>query len=75
MYTGICGEVTIYAQCYDLPITIVTEDNGLSTDTPTLTAWGYRSMSGMLANPRHHRQKYTYTRTRPHVGTTGKGSM
>ena len=38
--TGIFHESVTYAKNFDLPITFVVEDNGLSTNTPTIEAWG-----------------------------------
>lgn len=61
--TGIYSEFVDFASGHSLPVSIVQEDNGYSTDTPTNAAWGGESQ-GML-NYFH----YEYERTRPHVGT------
>ena len=60
--TGICFEASRYARGHDLPITIVVEDNGLSTNTPTKEVWGmaYGKQNGYTA--------YHYKRVFPHVG-------
>lgn len=39
-HTGIFYECTKYARNFDLPITFVIEDNGLSVNTPTKEVWG-----------------------------------
>jgi len=49
-----------YASGYALPIRFVVEDNGLSTNTPTKETWGHGTEPVT--------QRYTYTRTYPHVG-------
>lgn len=49
-----------YAVGHDLPITFVVEDNGLSTETPTVETWGHGT------TPKTRR--YRYARTYPHVG-------
>ena len=38
--SGIFYEVHKYARNYDLPLYFVVEDNGVSTNTPTLDTWG-----------------------------------
>lgn len=38
--TGIFYEVHKYARNYDLPLYFIVEDNGVSTNTPTLDTWG-----------------------------------
>lgn len=58
--TGAYHEATLYAQCNRLPVEFIVEDNGLSTNTPTLKAWGEYAGEFMLAS-------YTYTRTREHA--------
>lgn len=42
---GAFHEAVKYAQNFDLPITFVVEDNGISTTTPTREAWGKTSFS------------------------------
>lgn len=54
-----------YAFGYDLPITFVVEDNGLSTNTPTARTWH----NGEVGGTRSRSGRYTYTRTYPHVGS------
>ena len=62
--SGIAHETMQYAAGHDLPLQIVIEDNGLSTDTPTAKAWGESHMrAGTI-------RRYSYTRTYPHVGTS-----
>jgi len=61
--TGLFHEATQYAVGNDLPLHIVVEDNGFSTDTPTAEAWGK-----VLVDGRYWVDAYKYTRTRPHVG-------
>jgi TPP-dependent pyruvate/acetoin dehydrogenase alpha subunit len=51
-----------FAQGHDLPIQFIIEDNGLSTDTPTLETWG-RGLK-----PKTWRYRYTRA-LYPHVGT------
>lgn len=59
--TGGFHEAEKYAGRNHLPVTFVVEDNGLSTNTPTLGAWGsYKS-----ADPT---RRYQYKRTTPHYG-------
>ena len=60
--TGICAEVEQYAANHKLPLRVVVEDNGLSTNTPTRDAWGEHN---------YHKPRwwYWYDRSVPHVGT------
>ncbi len=58
---GIFHECHKYAIGHDLPITFVIEDNGLSTNTPTLETWG---ISDCLYDKV---LRYTYTRVYPHI--------
>lgn len=63
--TGAFHEALWYAEGHDLPIRFVIEDNELSCDTPTQSAWGDMlpiSGSGRIT-------RYRYVRTWPHVGT------
>lgn len=53
-----------YACGYSLPITFVVENNGLSTNTPTLEAWGVGNANDLMKTT-----EYFYTRTYPHVGS------
>ena len=59
--TGIAHEVLEYAHGWGLPLTVVVEDNGLSTNTPTMATWG-EGKSGF-----NHRY-YVYERKVPHTG-------
>lgn len=59
--TGAFYEMAQYAQGHALPLRVVIEDNGLSTNTPTSQAWG----TGNLI----HIELYGYERTRAHTGT------
>jgi len=60
--TGIWYETARYAAGHVLPLTIVVEDNGVSTNTPTREVWG----GGCGAQNKYH--YYKYTRIFPHVG-------
>jgi TPP-dependent pyruvate/acetoin dehydrogenase alpha subunit len=52
-----------YAIGHNLPIQFIVEDNGLSTDTPTLDTWGYAVHGYKMWHYRYTRALY------PHVGT------
>jgi pyruvate dehydrogenase E1 component alpha subunit len=69
--TGIFHESSTYAYCNSLPITFVVEDNGVSTDSPTLECWGELSPIFLSVpearNP--YVNRYRYERTYPHVNT------
>jgi len=60
--TGLFNEFLQYVEGHGLPVKIVIEDNGLSTNTPTKEVWG--NTDGVNAMSR----KYSYERTVPHVG-------
>ena len=66
--TGVFKDCWAYALFNNLPITFVIEDNGMSTDTKTLDAWGtFHDIVGVyngLANVIY----YKYKRTYPHYG-------
>lgn len=62
---GLFGEFNDFTCGHNLPISIVEEDNGLSTDTPTADAWG-DGCPGEGGGVRFHH--YAYKRNRPHVG-------
>lgn len=62
--TGIYHESFWYARGHGLPIQIVIEDNGYSTNTPTRETWG--SVFDHEHQPIHH---YSYERQWPHVGS------
>jgi TPP-dependent pyruvate/acetoin dehydrogenase alpha subunit len=60
--TGVFEETEKYAARNGLPLTIVVEDNGLSTNAPTREVWG--------DGPHFVTYRwYCYDRTRPHTGT------
>ena len=61
--TGGSRDAWNYANCNSMPINFVVEDNGLSTNTPTVHAWGEKS--GRRPTVKH----YQYKRTYPHVGS------
>ena len=61
--TASCGmfhDCLNYATGFDLPITFVVEDNGMSTNTPTEAVWGNGSGNKVL--------RYAYKRGLPHSG-------
>lgn len=62
--TGIFMEARQYADGHDLPIEFVVENNGLSTNTDTVAAWG-DTEKDHYGNVTY----YGYTRQHPHVGT------
>ncbi len=63
--TGLFHEFVQYCDGHELPVRVVVEDNGMSTNTPTARAWG--STVEWLADnvPVTH---YRYERTEAHVG-------
>jgi TPP-dependent pyruvate/acetoin dehydrogenase alpha subunit len=62
MRTGLFHEFVQYAEGHGLPIVVIGEDNGYSTDAPTEELWGTekKHLVPFL---------YKYQRNRPHVGT------
>jgi TPP-dependent pyruvate/acetoin dehydrogenase alpha subunit len=65
---GIFSDAHQFAVAYNLPIILVIEDNGMSTDTPTGSTVGF-TKKVPVAKTLH----YFYERTKPHCGTgTGK---
>ena len=58
--TGLFHEFRQYCEGHSLPVHIVIEDNGLSTDTPTEEVWGTSQELPII--------RYKYERTTPHVG-------
>jgi pyruvate dehydrogenase E1 component alpha subunit len=62
--SGIFYEVHKYAKNYDLPIRFVVEDNGVSTNTPTLDTWNGKQRS--IPNDVVY---YQYKSKYPHYGT------
>lgn len=74
--TGIFHECKKYVLNHSLPITFVIEDNGLSTNTPTLQVWGYDNFHcedncrvGEVVKLDENLLYYKYFRDKyPHVG-------
>lgn len=64
--TGVYSEFARFVTGHGLPVTVIQEDNGFSTDTPTRQAWGEALLSERVSL---RRCNYEYERTRPHVGT------
>ena len=62
---GAFHEAYKYAGVRSLPITWVVEDNGLSTNTPTMKVWGFGEYPD---NKAWGIRIYTYKREHPHVG-------
>ena len=62
--SGIFYEVHKYARNYDLPLHFVVEDNGVSTNTPTLDTWG-----GIQREIPEDVIYYKYKSKYPHYGT------
>lgn len=58
--TGAFQDAVDYAKGHDLPITFVVEDNGLSTNTPTLETWGAGKTDKVI--------RYQYNRGCDHCG-------
>jgi|SRR3990167_2734938 len=72
--TGGFNDALTYAVNFNLPITFIIENNGLSTDTPTAKVWGttdddmdeyFKLLK--IKYPRHVKY-YKYKRTLPHYG-------
>ena len=61
-HTGLYHEFAQYANGHSLPIRVILEDNGLSTNTDTKKTWG----GEQVRMPTH--KEYYYDRTHPHVG-------
>jgi pyruvate dehydrogenase E1 component alpha subunit len=62
--SGIFYEVHKYARNYDLPLYFVVEDNGVSTNTPTINTWG-----GIQREIPEDVIYYNYKSKFPHYGT------
>jgi TPP-dependent pyruvate/acetoin dehydrogenase alpha subunit len=62
--SGIFYEVHKYARNYDLPLYFVVEDNGVSTNTPTLDTW-----NGIQREIPEDVIYYQYKSKYPHYGT------
>jgi len=72
--TGIFHEAYNYAINNDLPIQFVVEDNGLSTNTPTLESWGIKNEEknneyNVVENIKEKILYYKYERIFPHQGS------
>ena len=57
--TGAFNDAIEYAIGHDLPVRFVVEDNGLSTNTPTMATWGNGTKWDIATH-------YAYDRTYPH---------
>jgi TPP-dependent pyruvate/acetoin dehydrogenase alpha subunit len=66
-YTGIYHEFYNYCIGHDLPVRIIVEDNGMSTNTPTEQVWGRWNQLASIARP-NITKRYKYQRKYPHVG-------
>lgn len=62
--TGLFYETLQYAKGHELPMRFVIENNGVSTNAPTVEVWGCECAELC----RHGVEEYEYTRTWPHVG-------
>jgi TPP-dependent pyruvate/acetoin dehydrogenase alpha subunit len=60
--TGLYHEFIQYARGHALPVRVVIEDNGLSTNADTGDTWGRANQPPPVV-------RYTYRRNRPHTGT------
>lgn len=61
--SGVFHEVVQYASGHKLPLSIVVEDNGYSTNTPTYTVWGDQDAAEIKVI------RYKYDRIYPHQGS------
>ena len=71
--TGLCYEVVKYARNFGLPLQVVVEDNGLSTNTPTYTTWGmgelrFEGVRTLQVWEGGKVMHYLSTRVYPHIG-------
>lgn len=64
---GLYSEFSDFIHCQRLPVNVVLEDNGFSTDTPTEEAWGCWDGQEQWQPGRFN--YYEYQRSTPHVGT------
>lgn len=62
--TGIYYEFLQYCLGHNLPVQVIVEDNGYSTNTPTDIVWGNSTESRQSRMT----QRYRYERKHPHVG-------
>ena len=65
--TGLCHEFTKYCDGHRLPVRVVLEDNGLSTNAITRETWGNGVENSW--------DRYDYTRNYPHCGLREKVSF
>lgn len=63
--TGLFHEFTRYVIGHHLPVKVIVENNGLSTNTPTGETWGTGRIGSFIA-------EYSYKRAVPHVGVGEK---
>jgi pyruvate dehydrogenase E1 component alpha subunit len=63
--TGIFHEVYKYSVNFNLPVTFVIEDNGMSTNTPTKKTWGIKNNNKPKGKKIIY---YKYNRKYPHHG-------
>lgn len=68
---GMFHDCVQYAVGHDLPITFVVEDNGHSTNTPTLETWG----GGPLFAAGKKTLRYVYKSEYPHIGAGKQVTM
>lgn len=67
--TGLCHEFKEYVSGHRLPVKIIIEDNGLSTNADTEKTWRKYGRHYLSMNC------YQYTRDKPHVGLSTKISF
>lgn len=65
--TGIAQSAFIYAKNFDLPITFVIEDNGISVCTDTRKVWGTNTLRFELVQNKKV-VSYSYSNKYPHAG-------
>ncbi len=64
---GVFYECSKYARMRQLPVTFIIEDNGLSTNTPTVSTWG-----GFTISNEPNIIYYKYERGCAHINVSGK---
>ena len=67
--TGTYHDALKYAEGFDLPITFVVENNGKSTNTPTLETWGDCAQKHGKARTYYYKSSY------PHIGAGLRDTM
>lgn len=60
--SGVVREAVAYSRGWELPVTWIVEDNGVSTGTPTVKVWGVGEGHGVKYVP------YLYSNKYPHCG-------